>query len=162
PEAHLVIAGDGECRADLERRARELQLERRVHFLGVRSDVDPILRTADVAAMSSDFEGTPLVAYECIANRTPLVATAVGGLLDIIEDGRTGLLVPPRDPAALAAALVSLLTDPVRRDRLATAAADRWEEFTIEAAVRRFARLYETLAAESGRPFGATVSAQHA
>jgi glycosyltransferase involved in cell wall biosynthesis len=162
PDAHLVIAGDGECRADLERQSHRLGLTDRAQFLGVRTDIDAILRAADVAAMSSDFEGTPLVAYECIANRTPLVATAVGGLLDIVEDGRTGLLVAPRDPAALAGALISLLTDPPRCERIAAAAAEQWDRFTIETVAGRFAALYETLAAEAGIPAGATVRAQHA
>ncbi len=162
PDAHLAIAGDGPCGDDLKRHARELELTERVHFLGKRSDIDPILRTADVAAMSSDFEGTPLVAHECAANRTPLVATAVGGLPEIIEDGRTGLLVPPRDPAALANALISLLSDPVQRDRIAAAAAEQGEVFTIEAAAWRFVKLYEMLAAEAGLPSRAVVSAQHA
>lgn len=157
PEAHLVIAGDGECREPLERRARELGLGGRVHFLGRRRDVDSILRAVDVAAMSSDFEGTPLVAFECMATRTPLVATAVGGLGDIVRDGHTGVLVPPRDPAGLAGALVSLLEDPARRDRIAHAAAQRLEEFTIDAAAARFAALYETLTEESQRPAGALV-----
>lgn len=162
PDARLVIAGDGECRAELEVHSHRLGLTERVRFLGGRTDIDAILRTADVAAMSSDFEGTPLVAYECIANRTPLVATAVGGLLDIVDDGRTGLLVPPRDPAALAAALISLLTDPARRERIAAAAAEQWDRFTIETVAGRFAALYETLAVEAGIPSGATVSPQHA
>lgn len=161
PAAHLAIAGHGPCREDLERHARALGVTERVHFLGVRTDTDAILRTADVAAMSSDFEGTPLVAYECVANRTPLVATAVGGLPEIIEHGRTGLLVAPRDPAALATALISLLNDPAERDRIAAAAADRWDDFTIETAARRFSELYETLAAESGLPSRAVVVAQH-
>lgn len=150
PSAHLVIAGDGPCRSELEQQARELGLTGTIHFLGARTDVDAILSAADVAAMSSDFEGTPLVTYECMANRTPLVATAVGGLPDVVEDGRTGLLVARRDPSALAAAVTSLLLDPVKRERIAVAAADRLDSFTIEAAVRRFAALYESLAAESG------------
>lgn len=162
PDAHLIIAGEGPCRGELEQQTRELGLTDKVHFLGRRRDVDAILSAADVAAMSSDFEGTPLVTYECMANRTPLVATAVGGLLDIIEDGRTGMLVAPRDPSALAAALINLLTDPVRRERIAAAAAERLEDFTLEAAVRRYARLYVTLATESGLPTGVTVTARHA
>lgn len=161
PDAHLVIAGDGPCRGRLEQHARELELTNTVHFLGRRTDVDAILGAADVAAMSSDYEGTPLVAYECIANRTPLVATAVGGLPDIIEDGRTGLLVAPRDPPALATALIDLLTDPVKRERFAAAAAERMDEYTMDAAAQRFATLYETLATESRLPSGATISAQH-
>jgi len=161
-DAHLIIAGDGPCRGSLEQQAQKLGLTDKVHFLGRRKDVDAILSAADVAAMSSDFEGTPLVTYECMANRTPLVATAVGGLLDIIEDGRTGMLVAPRDPSALAAALINLLTDPVRRERIAAAAAERLEDFTLEAAVRRYAGLYLALATESGLAAGVTVTAQHA
>ena len=162
PDAHLVIAGDGPCRGALEKQARALGLTGRIHFLGERLDVDAILSAADVAVMSSDYEGTPLVAYECMANRAPLVATAVGGLPDIVHDGQTGLLVPPRDPARLAAALIGLLTDPPRRERIADAAAARLDEFTIDAAVRRFARLYETLVAESENLPDTTVEAQHA
>jgi len=162
PDAHLIIAGDGPCRDGLEQQTRELGMTDKVHFLGRRRDVDAILSAADVAAMSSDSEGTPLVAYECMANRTPLVATAVGGLPDVIEDGRTGLLVARRDPSALATALIDLLEDPARRERIAAAAAERLDEFTLEAAVRRYALLYVTLVTESGLPAGATVTAQHA
>jgi glycosyltransferase involved in cell wall biosynthesis len=152
PDAHVVIAGDGECRAELEQLCRELGTTDRVHFLGERQDVDAILRSVDVAAISSDFEGTPLVAFECMANRTPLVATAVGGLPDIVRDGETGILVPPRDPAALADALTSVLRDPDRGRRLADASAATLGLFTIEAITARFADLYESLLAERGRP----------
>ncbi len=149
PEAHLVLAGFGECQDALERRTRELGLQASTHFLGRRLDVDSILQAVDVAAMSSDYEGTPLFAYECMASRTPLVATAVGGLPDVVEHGKTGLLVAPRRPDLLAAALVSLLQDPDRRARMATAAAERLEQFTIDRIAGRFADLYESLAAKS-------------
>jgi glycosyltransferase involved in cell wall biosynthesis len=149
PDAHLAIAGDGPCREFLERRAGELGLDGHVHFLGYRRDIDSILRATDVAAMSSDYEGTPLVAFECMANRTPLVATAVGGLPDIVENGRTGLLVAPREPGALADALISLLEDRALGEQLAAAAADRAGEFTIEAIAARFVALYELLASEA-------------
>jgi glycosyltransferase involved in cell wall biosynthesis len=150
PDAHLAIAGDGPTRIDVERRARELSLDGRVHFLGQRNDVDAILRSLDVAALSSDFEGSPLFVLECMANRTPIVATAVGGLPKLILDGETGVLVPPRDPEALAVAVGQLLADPERRTILAAAAANRLNDFRIEAVARRFADLYETLAAEAG------------
>lgn len=149
PETHLAIAGDGERRAALEAQARALGLTHRIHFLGRRNDVDAILRAGDLAVMSSDFEGTPLVAYECIANRIPLVATAVGGLPDIVQDGRTGRLVPPRDPPALAAAIVELLRDPRRRAAIAAAAAEHEDEFTIATATSRFVALYQQLAART-------------
>jgi glycosyltransferase involved in cell wall biosynthesis len=151
PDAHVVIAGDGECRAELEQLSRELGTTDRVHFLGERQDIDSILRSVDVAAISSDYEGTPLVAFECMANRTPLVATAVGGLPDIVRDGETGILVPPRDPAALADALTGVLSDPERGRRLADASAATLGLFTIDAITARFADLYESLIAERGR-----------
>jgi glycosyltransferase involved in cell wall biosynthesis len=150
PTAHLVIAGSGECRPSLEELGRELGLDGRVHFLGPRDDVDSILRAADVAALSSDFEGTPLVVTECMASNTPLVATAVGGVPDLIEDGVTGLLVPPRDPAALADGLARLLTNPAERERLAAEAGRRLSHYTIDALTARVCDLYESLADEAG------------
>jgi glycosyltransferase involved in cell wall biosynthesis len=150
PTAHLVIAGDGPCLRELEELAAELALDGRLHLLGRRDDVDSILRAADVAALSSDFEGTPLFVTECMANHTPLVATAVGGVPDLIEDGRTGLLVPPRDPAALADGLARLLGDPAERERLASGAALRLSEFTLDTITARVCELYERLALEAG------------
>jgi glycosyltransferase involved in cell wall biosynthesis len=149
PGAHLVIAGYGECLEELERHAAERGVSDRTHFLGRRDDVDGILAALDVAAMSSDFEGRPLFALECMASGTPLVATAVGGLPEMIDDGRTGLLVPPRRPEALAGALIALLVDPARRARIAEAAATQVERYRIEAVVAQISDLYERLAAEA-------------
>jgi glycosyltransferase involved in cell wall biosynthesis len=149
PDAHLVIAGDGECRTELVEQARQLGLATRVHFLGLRSDVEEILRAADLAVISSDYEGTPLVAFECFATGTPLVATAVGGLVEMIEDGVTGRLVAPRDPPALAGAIVELATDPELRTRIATAAREH-AVIEIGEIARRVGELYELLAAERG------------
>jgi glycosyltransferase involved in cell wall biosynthesis len=150
PDAHLVIAGDGPIRAELEGYARELPLDGRVHFLGPRDDVDPILRSLDVAVLSSDFEGKPLFVFECMANRTPLVATAVGGLLELVRNGETGVLVPPRDPEALAGAVAGLLADREKGAKIAATAAEELGAFTIEAVADRFADLYEELADEAG------------
>ncbi len=150
PEARLVIAGDGECRPALERQARDLGLDGTVHFLGARTDVDSVLRAADVGALSSDREGSPLLVFECMANETPLVATAIGGVPDVVEHGRTGLLVPRRDPVALAHGLISLLTDPDRRARMAAAGRDALRRYTIDVIAARFAALYDTLV-PSGR-----------
>jgi glycosyltransferase involved in cell wall biosynthesis len=147
PHAHLVIAGDGPCRGDLERQAHTLGLDDSVHFLGARTDVDSLLQAADVGALTSDREGSPLLAFECMANATPLVATAVGGIPDVIEHGRTGLLVPPGDPDAFAEGLIALLSDPERRERIAAAAREALGRYTIEATAARFASLYDTLIA---------------
>ncbi len=149
PGAHLVIAGDGECRPELARHAAQAGVADRTHFVGRRDDVDSILGALDVAAMSSDFEGRPLFALECMASGTPLVATAVGGLPEMIDGGRTGLLVPPRRPDALADALVSLLLDPRRRARIAAAASIQVERYGIEAVAAQFVDLYERLVEEA-------------
>jgi glycosyltransferase involved in cell wall biosynthesis len=151
PDAHLVIAGDGPCRSVLERQMRDLGIEGSVHMLGGRRDVDSILRGADAGALSSDWEGMPLFVFECMATDTPIVATAVGGLPDIVEDGETGLLVPARDPRALAGALQRLLTDRPLARRLAASAATRLGEYRIDTVAARFADLYEQLMAEAGR-----------
>jgi glycosyltransferase involved in cell wall biosynthesis len=148
PEAHLVIAGEGGREPALRARAVELGIADRVHLIGRRFDVDALLRSFDVGAMSSDWEGMPLFVFECMAARTPLVATEVGGLPEVVDSGRTGLLVQHRDPSALADAIVGLLSDPDRRERLANAAAQHLDEFTIDAVSHRFAELYEQLLGE--------------
>ena len=142
---HLVVAGDGACRADLERQAAELGIAARTHFIGLRDDVDAILAAVDVAAMSSDYEGTPLFGFECMAAGTPLVATAVGGLPDMLEDGRSAVLVPRRDPGALAAGIERLLASPDERRALAAEARRALERYEIDAVAARFAALYREL-----------------
>jgi glycosyltransferase involved in cell wall biosynthesis/peptidoglycan/xylan/chitin deacetylase (PgdA/CDA1 family) len=145
--AHLVLIGDGPRRPDLERRVAELDTADRVHFLGFRRDVDSILRAVDVCAMSSDWEGMPLFALESMAAGIPLVATSVGGVPEIIDDEVTGLLVPPRDPPALAAALSRLLDDQALRESLGASASSRIEELGIDRVAGRFADLYDSLLA---------------
>jgi glycosyltransferase involved in cell wall biosynthesis len=154
PHAHLVLAGDGVCRPDVERRITELSIQGSTHLLGVRTDVDEVIRNFDVAAMSSDFEGMPLFAFECFANRTPLVATAVGGLTQIIDSGRTGILVPPRRPDLLAVQIEALLRDPGRRERLTTAARAELDAYSIDAIAGQWADLYEQLLGERAAAAG--------
>jgi glycosyltransferase involved in cell wall biosynthesis len=146
PAARLVLAGDGPCRERLERQVAEQGLDGRVHFLGMREDIDVVLEGLDVAAMSSDFEGSPLFAFECMAHDVPLVATDVGGLRETFEDGRTALLVPPGDSGALAGAISTLLTDRKQRSRLAAAAHAELGRYTFESIVGRYVSLYERLA----------------
>jgi glycosyltransferase involved in cell wall biosynthesis len=160
PEAHLVIAGEGGREPALRARAVELGIADRVHLIGRRFDVDALLRSFDVGAMSSDWEGMPLFVIECMAARTPLVATEVGGLPEVVDSGRTGLLVQHRDPSALADAIVGLLSDPDRRERLANAAAQHLDEFTIDAVSHRFAELYEQLLGERTAGAGLRADAQ--
>jgi glycosyltransferase involved in cell wall biosynthesis len=154
PDAHLVIGGNGRCREELEARTRELGLEERVHFLGWWEDVGGVLKTIDVAAMSSDYEGSPLFALECMAHGAPLVSTDVGNVATLLGDGDGVSIVPPRDPSALAGAIERLLTDPERRKAQAAAAAERLPRYHIENVAKEFGELYERLIAEAaaGRP----------
>jgi glycosyltransferase involved in cell wall biosynthesis len=151
PDARLVIAGEGPCREALERQAAALGVRDSVHFLGMREDLDVVLRGIDVAAMSSNFEGTPLFALECMAHGTPLVATDVGGLSELFENGRTAVLVPRGDARALGDAIERLLREPARRLALAEAAEAEIAKYTIDSVTARYAALYERLLEGSGR-----------
>jgi glycosyltransferase involved in cell wall biosynthesis len=151
PDAHLVIAGEGSRKEPLRQQAAELGVSDRTHFIGRREDVPMLLENFDIAAMSSDYEGTPLFALECMAHGTPLLATDVGGLPDLIDDDVSGVLVPPRDPAAMNRALDRLLSDDELRDRLGAAAAERSAEFRIDRIAPRFERLYESVLERSSR-----------
>jgi glycosyltransferase involved in cell wall biosynthesis len=151
PEPVLVMGGEGVMTDSLKARSQALGIDDRVHWIGRRTDGAVVLDGFDICAMSSDYEGTPLLAFECIAAGTPMVATDVGGFRDIFDSGKSALLVPPRDPDALADALETLLRDPERRRAMAAAAAERLDEFTVERAVERVAELYEELLAAKGR-----------
>jgi glycosyltransferase involved in cell wall biosynthesis len=148
----VIVAGEGSDRPRLERRIRELDLERTVRLLGRREDIPDVLASLDVAVCCSDREGSPLSVMEYMAAELPIVATRVGGVPDLIDDGVHGLLVPPRDAVALAGAIERLLDDEALRRRLATSAHERQErEFVLAAAVRRTEELYEKLFAASRR-----------
>lgn len=125
---------------------RELSLDDTLIFTGLRSDVADALAAMDVAVLSSDHEGSPLSVMEYMEAARPVVATNVGGIPDLVVDGVTGILVPPRDPTALAAAISGLLDDPDLRRRLGEAGrARRRSEFDISNTVRRVEDLYEEL-----------------
>jgi glycosyltransferase involved in cell wall biosynthesis len=144
-DAQLVLAGQGPCHDALRQQAVALGIAGRTHFLGLRQDLDVLLRAFDVCALSSEFEGTPLIALEAAAHGVPFVATRVGGLPQAVRDGETGLLVPPRDPEALAAVLTALLRDPARRARMGARARKHAAGYALEPIAERFAALYDTL-----------------
>jgi glycosyltransferase involved in cell wall biosynthesis len=147
PDARLLIGGHGPLRGKLERQATELGIGERVHFLGWCEDVASLLRALDVAAMSSDFEGSPLFALECAVHGTPLVSTDVGNVAGVLGDGQGVVVVPRRDSAALADALEELLRDPARRAAQAAAAAERVKQHDLAHVTNEFADLYERLVA---------------
>jgi len=113
-----------------------------------------VLAALDIGVLSSDFEASPLSLIEFMAVGKPVVATAVGGVPALVEDGREGLLVPPRDPASVAVAVAALLGDPPRLALLGEQACERHRrEFSFELMVRRLEDLYESLywSSERGR-----------
>jgi glycosyltransferase involved in cell wall biosynthesis len=115
-------------------------------------DARPRYAGFDIAVQASESEGLPNAILEAAAAGLPIVATAVGGTPEVIEDGRTGLLVEPRDPLALAAAIDRLAEDPGARRRLGEAAAVRARDFSPEALAEATVRLYRSLFVPDGAP----------
>ena len=147
PDLIALIVGDGPGRADLESLASDLGLSATCRFLGWRADVACLHAACDVIALSSLSEGSPTSLIEAMAAARAVVATAVGGVPDLIEGGREGLLVPPHDPAAMAAAILGLLGDPERRSRLGTAGrAAVYPKYDASNLLPRIERLYREVA----------------
>jgi glycosyltransferase involved in cell wall biosynthesis len=139
----LWIAGDGPERARLEAQAKAAGLQAQVRFLGRRGDVADLLSACDVFVLPSRREGLGVAALEAMAAGRPVVASAVGGLRDVIIDDRTGLLVPPQDAAALAEALARLVRDDALRRCFGSSAAERiGEGFLAEQMVSSYVELY--------------------
>ncbi|MBI5157917.1 MAG: glycosyltransferase [Acidimicrobiia bacterium] len=121
PGTHLVIAGDGPARPDLEAAAMAHGMAGRVHFLGHRADVDEVLAAADLFVLPSHTEALPTVLIEAMATGLPVVATTVGGIPEMVERGSSALLVPPHEPELLAEAITRVLTSPLQAAAMATA-----------------------------------------
>ncbi len=150
PRAHLLYVGEGRLRAELERRIGALGLQGKVHLLGLRSDVPEILNAADVFVLSSDWEGNPLSVMEAMAAGKPVVCTAVGGVPELVEDGRCGVLVPQRDAEASAKAMRYMLENPGARTSMGRASAKRAvERFDLRAVTEAYEDLYRTTIAKS-------------
>jgi glycosyltransferase involved in cell wall biosynthesis len=145
PEARLVLVGDGPDREALEQRVAELGLGSRVRFLGARprDEAVRVLAGSRAAVLSSAWENMPHAAVEALSVGTPVVATAVGGVPEVVRDGENGLLVPPGSPAALADAIDRVLTDDGLRDRLAAAARPSVAHLSREAVYGRLEAMLE-------------------
>jgi len=140
---HFKIVGDGPRMNELRALAATLGIADRVSFLGHREDVPALLAEADAFVLPSRSEAFPNGAIEAMAAGLPVVASAVGGLLDLIEPGRTGLLVPPDDPRALADAIASLVDAPATAGALGAAARDEVSRrYSFDRMVRAFEDLY--------------------
>ena len=152
PDACLVIAGDGSERPAVERMIAGLGIAGRVRLLGWREDLANLYATIDVCVLSSRNEGTPVAVIEAMAAERPIVATRVGGVADVVDDGSTGILVPAGDVEALSDAMVQLARDPELRARMGARGRQQ--------AVARFG--YERLVDEIDRLYTSTVATKRA
>jgi glycosyltransferase involved in cell wall biosynthesis len=146
PDAYLLIAGEGRLRAALESQAREAQLAERIRFLGWRGNIPAYMAALDVLLAPSLWEGFGLVLLEAMAQQTPIIASAVSAIPEIVIDGETGRLVPGKDATALADALRGLLADAAYRQHLGLVGRDRLEmAFNADTMVRRTLDVYQSL-----------------
>jgi sugar transferase (PEP-CTERM/EpsH1 system associated) len=143
PTACLIVVGDGPLHDELTAMVRQYNVADRVKFLGWRSDVSEILKALDVFVLASESEGMSNTILEAMASGRPVVATSVGGNVELVVEGETGLLVPPGDPKALAEAVTTLLRDPPRRSQMGQLGRQRASEyFSLETMARNYASFY--------------------
>lgn len=146
----LVLVGDGPLRADMERRARGLGLEHHVFFLGKRSDVDDLLRCFDLFVLNSHTEGLSYALLEAMASGLPVVATAVGAAVRLVQQGRQGFLVNSGDTVALAMTLRTLLENPAMLQPMGEEARKTVQsEYGIERMLQRYKALYQEVASRA-------------
>jgi glycosyltransferase involved in cell wall biosynthesis len=144
PEALLLLVGGGEPKVALERKCRELGIESSVVFAGFRDDIPKLLQLFDVFVMPSLAEGLGTSVLDAMAAGVPVIASHVGGIPEIVENEKNGLLVPPRNPPALAAAIIRLLRNRSERASLAAAGRSTVEKkFTVNTMVEGNISVYE-------------------
>jgi glycosyltransferase involved in cell wall biosynthesis len=147
PEVRFVLVGQGPLEPQTRRLAGELGLEGTVVFAGFRTDAQRLAATFDLFTLSSTYEGLPIALIEAMALGRPAVVTGVGGTPEVVTDGAEGLVVPPRDPSALADGLLRLLGDAELRAGMGARARARAFDFDIRKAVRRMEQVYTELLA---------------
>jgi len=159
-DVRFVVLGEGELRPQLEKQIKHLHLERHVFLAGFRPDVLELLKDVDVFALSSTHEGMCTSLVDAMAAEKPAVATAVGGVPEVLEDGETGFLVPPRDAEALASRTVQLLRDKALRQHMGAAGLKRARRlFTVERMVEETVAAYQRVTAELGAQTAGITSA---
>ena len=152
PQARFLIVGDGEMRPVLEGRARAAGLTDRITFTGFREDVASVMAAADLVVLPSINEGMGRVLVMAMALGKPIVATRVGGVAELLGEGKAGILVPARDAGALAHAIYSLLLDRSRAQALGEAGRRRAPQYSAEAMLEALAALYRDVLTDGRRP----------
>ena len=150
PRCHLLLAGAGDLENAVRECADRCGVSGRVHLLGACSDVPDLLAAADLFALASRWEGSPLAVMEAMAARLPVVATAVGEVPELVATGVSGILVPPGSIEKMADALGALTHDGARRRAMGEAAGVRAAGFGVEAMVQAYAELFERVKSEKG------------
>ena len=146
PNAHLMLVGDGVLQKQLESQAKDLGLARQIHFLGIRADIPDALGAADIFVLSSNYEGNPLSVMEAMSSGLPIVCTAAGGVPDLLENRKEGLIVQPGDVRGLSSSMKYLLGNREARLSLGKAAERRArEQFDVSTMVEAYEGLYEEL-----------------
>jgi glycosyltransferase involved in cell wall biosynthesis len=145
PRARVFIVGEGELERELQEQAAALDLGDRLVFAGFRRDVAAVLASLDIVVFPSLWEGTPLTAFEALAAGKPIVSTDADGLLDILTAGKDALVVPKRDSAAIARAVIEVIETPALASALSREAQRTGAQYDIAMFVRKMERLYEIL-----------------
>ena len=149
PKTRFVVFGEGPLRPSLEAQAARLGISSRFAFAGFVKDVAPVLWAFDISVFPSLWEGTPLTVFEAMAAGRPIVATDADGLSEVLTHDDNALVVPRRDPRALADSLIRLIDNPAERARLGAAARRDANDYDITAFTRKMERLYDVLVRES-------------
>jgi glycosyltransferase involved in cell wall biosynthesis len=152
PDLKMIFAGDGELESDLRAEVERLGVSDRVIFAGFRRDIPRLLAASDVLLLPSDDECLPLVILEAMSSRLPVIATDVGGISEAVDDGRTGVLVRPRDVQGLADAMVDVLGDRERARAMGLEGRRKVEaEFSLEACTAAVFDVYDELLSKKAR-----------
>jgi N-acetyl-alpha-D-glucosaminyl L-malate synthase BshA len=146
PKAKLTLVGDGPDRHCVEKLIDDLKLYRNVTLTGFRSDIPNLMRCSDIGVLCSETESAPLTLLEGMSTGLPMIATRVGGVLEIVDEGKNGLLVPPKHPEELAQAILRLYRDPKLRSRLGESARKTiLERYTAEKVVNQYIETFEAV-----------------
>jgi len=145
PAVHLMIVGEGELKSRLIRFVTELGIKDRIYFLGYRGDVPQLMKTADIFVQSSHWEGFGMTVIESMACGVPVIGTDVPGLNEVIIDGISGILIPPKNENALVSAISLVLNDKTIYNKLQKGGLKRAKDFSIETMAGKIIRIYKKI-----------------